>query len=747
MSEATEREGTETPPPAPDHDGAPPTATVAVEGGNEAVAGSTDAGPTDGGSTDGGSTDGGPTTPGRPRRGWVRSELLLALEVLALTSFVYARPVFDAFGDSPETFVARGADWLDVVLFALAIHLILPVVLSGAAAAVGLVGRLAGRDVRRVAHLAIVTGLAGVVVWQLVRPVADWPRPASLSFCALLGAAAAVARWRWEATGRFLRYAGAATVVFLVQFLVLSPTASIVQGGRHAGVDGDVAAAVAAAVGPDGPPVVMVVLDGLSTNLMLDGEGRIDAGLYPNLAGLASDSTWYRNHTTVAQVTLEAVPAILTGSLPGGSTPPPAPVVGEHPDNLFTLLGGSYDVHAGERITGLCPLSLCAEDPGMPVPALLRDAQRIWRQTMTDSLGDPELIPAAFSDRFGLFQRWIDEQDFARGDRPDLFFYHLLLPHAGWEYLPDGRPYAASQPPSGLFLGAWGEWGNDVGRQRHVLQAQASDRLLGALLDRLREAGTYDDALVVVTADHGYAFDEDAPWRGVSEGNVDDILWTPLIVKSPGQTAGRIDDRNVNTTDIVPTIADELGIDMPFDVDGEAAPGADREAGDKWVVDWEFGRLRSQEGDDLIDVDGDESFARVLAADPVEGEGPLAVWQRGEHGDLVGRSVGDLDVGPARPETVDVEHLGQWDRVDAARPPIELVATAPLPVGVPVAVAVDDVVVAVAPTGPTPFGVASLHALLWPEPMHDGDNELALYLVTGDRDAPVLEPLAARAKS
>jgi hypothetical protein len=381
------------------------------------------------------------------------------------------------------------------------------------------------------------------------------------------------------------------------------------------------------------------------------------------------------------------------------------------------------------------------------VPALLRDAQRIWRQTMTDSLGDPELIPAAFSDRFGVFQRWIDEQDFARGDRPDLFFYHLLLPHAGWEYLPDGRPYAASQPPSGLFLGAWGEWGNDVGRQRHVLQAQASDRLLGALLDRLREAGTYDDALVVVTADHGYAFDEDAPWRGVSEGNVDDILWTPLIVKSPGQTAGRIDDRNVNTTDIVPTIADELGIDMPFDVDGEAAPGADREAGDKWVVDWEFGRLRSQEGDDLIDVDGDESFARVLAADPVEGEGPLAVWQRGEHGDLVGRSVGDLDVGPARPETVDVEHLGQWDRVDAARPPIELVATAPLPVGVPVAVAVDDVVVAVAPTGPTPFGVASLHALLWPEPMHDGDNELALYLVTGDRDAPVLEPLAARAKS
>jgi hypothetical protein len=41
----------------------------------------------------------------------------------------------------------------------------------------------------------------------------------------------------------------------------------------------------------DAAPVVMVMFDGLSTGTLLDGEGRIDAELYPNLARLAGDST------------------------------------------------------------------------------------------------------------------------------------------------------------------------------------------------------------------------------------------------------------------------------------------------------------------------------------------------------------------------------------------------------------------------------------------------------------------------
>ena len=43
-------------------------------------------------------------------------------------------------------------------------------------------------------------------------------------------------------------------------------------------------------------------------------------------------------------------------------------------------------------------------------------------------------------------------------------------------------------------------------RQRHLLQASYTDRLVGQILQRLEEVGVYDDAAIVVTADHGIAF-------------------------------------------------------------------------------------------------------------------------------------------------------------------------------------------------------------------------------------------------
>ena len=78
-------------------------------------------------------------------------------------------------------------------------------------------------------------------------------------------------------------------------------------------------------------------------------DGEIDAKRYPNFARLAEDATWYRNTTTVHEWTTGAVPAILTGERPGG-----LPLFLDHPDNLFTLLGGSYDLNVHESQTHLC---------------------------------------------------------------------------------------------------------------------------------------------------------------------------------------------------------------------------------------------------------------------------------------------------------------------------------------------------------------------------------------------------------
>src|SRR5690606_15095860 len=122
----------------------------------------------------------------------------------------------------------------------------------------------------------------------------------------------------------------------------------------------------------------------------------------------------------------------------------------------------------------------------------------------------------------------------------------------------------------------------DAARQRHLLQLQRTDALLGRLLDRLDELDRYDESLVVVTADHGVSFTDGEPIRGVSDGNEEQTMWTPLLIKRPGRAAGAgsVSTAAFESVDLLPTLADELGIDLPFDVDGEAVDGSTSAGGD-----------------------------------------------------------------------------------------------------------------------------------------------------------------------
>ena len=75
--------------------------------------------------------------------------------------------------------------------------------------------------------------------------------------------------------------------------------------------------------------------------------------------------------------------------------------------------------------------------------------------------------------------------------------------------------------------------------QRQLLQLGFADRLLGRLIARLKREGIYDDTLVVVTADHGFAWKVGVDTRrSVSLSNIDELGSVPMIVKRPGQHAG-----------------------------------------------------------------------------------------------------------------------------------------------------------------------------------------------------------------
>ena len=80
---------------------------------------------------------------------------------------------------------------------------------------------------------------------------------------------------------------------------------------------------------------------------------------------------------------------------------------------------------------------------------------------------------------------------------------------------------------------------------------------------------------MIVAADHGASFQPNGYMRTVVPMNLSDIAGVPLFVKYPGQRRGRIDSRGAKTIDIIPTIADVLGVRIPWHVDGislRAAP-------------------------------------------------------------------------------------------------------------------------------------------------------------------------------
>lgn len=84
-----------------------------------------------------------------------------------------------------------------------------------------------------------------------------------------------------------------------------------------------------------------------------------------------------------------------------------------------------------------------------------------------------------------------------------------------------------------------------------------ADERIGALLDRLRQDGTYDDSLIVIVADHGESLTEHDIYYS-HHGLYDQTTNVPLLIHPPGgcdRTYGGL----VSTMDIAPTVLSYAG--------------------------------------------------------------------------------------------------------------------------------------------------------------------------------------------
>jgi hypothetical protein len=704
------------------------------------------------------------------RPAW-RTEGRYALELAGLAGLAIAQPVLDVFGRSPETFVALDATRVDIVAFGV-------LVAFGPAVALWLLALLArpfGEAPRRAAQ-AVAVGFLGALLAALLARSADLPRTAVAVLAAATGLALGIGHARAAAVRSWLAFASPAPVVFLALFLFVSPVAGLLGGASGT-------AAGSASGGPH-PSAVLIVLDELPTISLADGDGGIDAELFPHLAALAEEATWYRNATTVAPSTVDAVPAILTGRMPEAGARPTAR---DHPDSIFTAFAATHDVRAVESVTRLCRLAGCVATPDdeqlaaaaaaigadseavlrarpSPLPDLLDAAADVWRARAWPLEPDPgergpDAAIAAGGDGGGVqgvgdvtLVGFNEPHELARPglvflaglrdlDVPTLDVLHAPVPHQPWLLLPDGRAYDGPHPALGVEFLAWQNAHTaSIGRARHLLQAQYADRLVGTIVARLKELGRYDSTVLVVTADHGISFDAGEAFRDLGASNEPELAWVPLIVRAPGQATGRVDDRNALTIDIVPTIADLAGIELPYSVDGVSLAGDARRApGDKPMYH------PPEERTVALDAAG---LATVLGAQPAgQGHGPLRVWRTGTFGDLLGRRVDGLEHGDrsAMEATVDVASPGAAIRRGDETLPLWATATIVEGAGreVDVVAAIDGIVVA---TGHTySYPLATRAGFLLAEPLvRDTSGEIELYEVSGTPAAPVLHPVATR---
>jgi arylsulfatase A-like enzyme len=98
------------------------------------------------------------------------------------------------------------------------------------------------------------------------------------------------------------------------------------------------------------------------------------------------------------------------------------------------------------------------------------------------------------------------------------------------------------------------------------------DHHVGRLLDHLRRRGLYEDAWIIVVADHGELMG-DGGLFGHGDSLSQAEIHIPLIIKEPGTDRPRgVDDTKVQQVDLMPTLLTRLGLPLPPNLQGGALP-------------------------------------------------------------------------------------------------------------------------------------------------------------------------------
>jgi arylsulfatase A-like enzyme len=366
---------------------------------------------------------------------------------------------------------------------------------------------------------------------------------------------------------------------------------------------------------PDGPNVLLIVIDSLRTDYVGAYGSRVKT---PDIDALARDGLRFTRAYPEAMPTVPARNSILSGrrmfpfnrwhdhpgliAKPGWS--PLRDLSGALPallrragwwtayvtDNPFLGYASPYAplragfhrfARTGGQLGGVRPVS------SVP-PAVLRHwlhptirsakRERVGRYLANSRYWDDE--QRSFAARVFTTATAVLEEAAAR--RPFALMVDAYEPHEPWtpppRYLrmygdPDWRGPEPAMPQY-LRTAAWlspGERGPVLRRLRDLYAAEVTmtDHWLGVLLDKLHALGLADDTVIVLVSDHGILLGEHG-WTGkIATALYPELTRVPLIVIDPrrGRRA-RSSDWFASTHDIAPTLLSMAGVPVPERMEG-----------------------------------------------------------------------------------------------------------------------------------------------------------------------------------
>jgi hypothetical protein len=497
-----------------------------------------------------------------------------ALPFLALFNLAVVHPLFSTLIKGPEFFVYHQIKRTELVLLVLLLSFVAPCILYLLHLLAGRIGRTFQQGFR----ILIFTTLSTLI---LMLPLKKFDYVPGIALVATIFILLVIVFWfgysRFSWIRDFLLFFAPAILIVPAIFLFNPQIQKIMKAETP----------IAKVVSPgNNVPIVMVVFDEFPLVSLLNSRLEVDSHLFPNFSQFSKRATFYRNATTPGDQTIIAIPSILTGNYPRGGT---LPVRADFPNTLFTLLQGTYSMSAAEYGTHLFPgevkeeqtqqstnlasmsSDLCIVYANVVLPADMRSGI----PSVTQNWGNFNVrqpVDQNSDHRIGREKTFLDFVDSLRKDKkPFLRYLHILLPHRIWEYLPSGRYYDPFEIEHVAFDQIVA-WDNDTtvreAYQRHLLQVQYLDGLIGKLMHKLDSENLFDESMIILVGDHGVGFTQGEKFREVFPNNYPEMMWVPFFIKYPHQEKGETLDWNVETLDTLPTIASVLKFHIPWREDG-----------------------------------------------------------------------------------------------------------------------------------------------------------------------------------